>query len=116
MELTKDQVAQLARLEAITELVYQRDAAAYQEHRAKIAELEASIAKLQESLQLKPDPSALDSANMMLISKHNSWVRQTLRALNIDLAKAYADAEMQRNALIQSNGKKVAVNKLKSQT
>ena len=45
MALTKDQRAQLTRLETVVELVYQRDAAAYRAHHAKIVELETSISQ-----------------------------------------------------------------------
>ena len=114
MTLTKQQLAQLTRLETVAELIYQRDAAAYQAHRSKIAELEASISKLRDRLHTESSSTELDSADMILLNKHRAWVKQMLRALNIDLAKAYADAEARRTALIQSNGKKVAVSKVRS--
>lgn len=114
MALTKEQRAQLSRLQTVTELVYRQDVAAYQAHRTKIDELETSISKLRDGLQDVFDPTSLDSADMILLNKHRSWVKKMLRALNIDLAKAYADAEAQRARLVLSNGRKVAVTEIQT--
>lgn len=107
MSLDPKKAARMDRLGEVLELAFQRDAASYRDDRAKIEALEAKIKALRAQLDAKT-AEGLDEAEMIYWSKHRSWVNHTLKALNLDLAQAYAEAEERRLTLVQSNGRKQA--------
>jgi hypothetical protein len=107
MSFDPRKAAQIKRMRGVLDTVFQQDAAAYREDRAKIDALEAKISTLRDQLDPKTT-QGLDEAEMIYWSKHRTWVKHTLQALNMDLARAYAEAEDRRLQLVQSNGRKQA--------
>jgi hypothetical protein len=107
MSLDPKKARQIERMRGVLDMAFQRDAASYKEDRARIEALEVKIATLRAQLSPKTT-QGLDEAEMIYWSKHRTWVKHTLQALNMDLARAYAEAEERRLQLVESNGRKQA--------
>ena len=95
----------LIRLKTVADVVFQTDMARVVAASATVTGLETQISKLREQLNA-PISGQIDPHVFQITAKHRVWVEQSIRGLNIKLARAIAERDVERLALANSSGRK----------
>ncbi len=103
----------LKRLAALQEIVYTRDAAQFQADITHVQALEVEIEDLRATLRTVPSSLGLDGSELMYWNNHRGWIEKRIRFLNQNLATARAVSAERRQQLLQSNGRRDVIKKLR---
>lgn len=102
----------LAKLSALFEASFQASQAAHIAASNNVAALEQKIAALRQSHEQLQHTTKIDPADVLSAGRHQAWIVQQIKALNLELARAMAAELESREALAQENGRKQVLKKL----
>lgn len=108
----KKKTEKLAKLMQIQTLSYNKDFMQYQQAQSTVSDIELEILELRKKLKDRPDDLGLETGDLPYWNTHSKWIEQRIKFLNQNLATARAILEQRRHQLSQSNGRRLALDKL----